>query len=230
MRKLTAVQQNYHNAECPDCGNPIPRSATDGSECRNCGHVYYTVETSRAQAFEALESEIALLAKNIVGDVSIGEDYELSRKANASTAVLIVAKMQGSRAGKFSVRLFRYAGGPLIPAEAAYGFSSINVSAKEASASLDSAVLHCIDGSNQWVSPSRLAKALTSKLSRLQAEADINNGNFSAGEVRLVLTELSKLSKFPKTVIIETLTQRLQRPEEYVKALLSKSLLDLVKA
>jgi hypothetical protein len=30
----------YSFGECPDCGEPIPEDAMDGTECSNCGHVF----------------------------------------------------------------------------------------------------------------------------------------------------------------------------------------------
>jgi hypothetical protein len=33
-------EESYPNGECPDCGDPIPDDATDGDECKNCGHVF----------------------------------------------------------------------------------------------------------------------------------------------------------------------------------------------
>lgn len=38
---LTEVQKAYEKAECPDCGTPIPKSAVNGSNCKNCGHVFW---------------------------------------------------------------------------------------------------------------------------------------------------------------------------------------------
>jgi hypothetical protein len=42
--KLNAVQLSYLNAECPDCGTPIPNGAEDGDSCDNCGHALYETE------------------------------------------------------------------------------------------------------------------------------------------------------------------------------------------
>jgi hypothetical protein len=38
---LTALQESYSYAECPDCGEGIPDDAVDGSSCENCGHVFW---------------------------------------------------------------------------------------------------------------------------------------------------------------------------------------------
>lgn len=36
------VKSNYEGGVCPDCGEAIPDSAVDGSDCSNCGHVFYS--------------------------------------------------------------------------------------------------------------------------------------------------------------------------------------------
>ena len=36
-----SVCDDYENGECPDCGEPIPKDATSGDECVNCGHVFW---------------------------------------------------------------------------------------------------------------------------------------------------------------------------------------------
>ena len=41
--KMSPVQLSYENAECPDCGTPIPKDAEDGDSCDNCGHVLYRI-------------------------------------------------------------------------------------------------------------------------------------------------------------------------------------------
>lgn len=38
MSKLT---DSYENGACPDCGLDIGEDSVDGSECENCGHVFY---------------------------------------------------------------------------------------------------------------------------------------------------------------------------------------------
>jgi len=30
----------YEDSACPDCGEPIPRTATEGEACEGCGHVF----------------------------------------------------------------------------------------------------------------------------------------------------------------------------------------------
>jgi rubredoxin len=30
----------YEDSACPDCGEPIPHSATEGEACEGCGHVF----------------------------------------------------------------------------------------------------------------------------------------------------------------------------------------------
>lgn len=37
----TDVQKAYDNASCPDCQESIPKTAVNGSECKNCGHVFW---------------------------------------------------------------------------------------------------------------------------------------------------------------------------------------------
>jgi hypothetical protein len=38
---MTLVQKAYPKARCPDCQTVIPKTAVDGSACKNCGHVFY---------------------------------------------------------------------------------------------------------------------------------------------------------------------------------------------
>ncbi len=35
------VMNEYPDAECPDCGLPIPAVAANGSECSQCDHVFW---------------------------------------------------------------------------------------------------------------------------------------------------------------------------------------------
>lgn len=42
--KPNDVANAYPDGECPDCGDPIPADADDGSECGNCGHVFWASE------------------------------------------------------------------------------------------------------------------------------------------------------------------------------------------
>lgn len=39
-----AIKANYEGGVCPDCGESIPDDAVNGSECDNCGHVFYDAE------------------------------------------------------------------------------------------------------------------------------------------------------------------------------------------
>jgi len=39
MSKLTEA---YEDGRCPDCCEDIPEDAIDGSNCLNCGHVFWT--------------------------------------------------------------------------------------------------------------------------------------------------------------------------------------------
>ena len=34
------IKDYYDDGVCPDCGEPIPDDAEDGSDCVNCGHVF----------------------------------------------------------------------------------------------------------------------------------------------------------------------------------------------
>jgi hypothetical protein len=34
------IRESYSDAECPDCGDPIPEDVVDGQECKNCGHTF----------------------------------------------------------------------------------------------------------------------------------------------------------------------------------------------
>lgn len=35
-----SIAAAYEGRACPDCGEPIPADAVEGSECVNCGHVF----------------------------------------------------------------------------------------------------------------------------------------------------------------------------------------------
>lgn len=35
------IKDNYPDGICPDCSLDIPSNAVDGSECVNCGHIFY---------------------------------------------------------------------------------------------------------------------------------------------------------------------------------------------
>lgn len=36
------VKDHYVGGLCPDCDLPVPDTATEGEECENCGHVFWT--------------------------------------------------------------------------------------------------------------------------------------------------------------------------------------------
>ncbi len=38
---MNYVKDTYPDGECPDCGEEIPEEAVSGSECENCGHVFF---------------------------------------------------------------------------------------------------------------------------------------------------------------------------------------------
>jgi len=40
------VKGNYEDGVCPDCGESIPRDATEGEECAHCGFVFNPVAES----------------------------------------------------------------------------------------------------------------------------------------------------------------------------------------
>lgn len=42
---MVKVADSYVNGECPDCGETIPKDAQEGSNCENCGHVFWVEET-----------------------------------------------------------------------------------------------------------------------------------------------------------------------------------------
>ena len=52
------VAQSYEDEKCPDCGEEIPLTAVDGSECNNCGHVFYAQPTPKNVSVEAMENII----------------------------------------------------------------------------------------------------------------------------------------------------------------------------
>jgi len=35
-------EEIYEDAECPDCGDPIPARTQSGDNCENCGHTFWT--------------------------------------------------------------------------------------------------------------------------------------------------------------------------------------------
>jgi hypothetical protein len=41
---ITDLKDSYENGECPDCGQSISSYAVNGSECLNCGHVFWLSE------------------------------------------------------------------------------------------------------------------------------------------------------------------------------------------
>lgn len=75
----TAVQKSYPKAECPDCGTHIPKSATNGSECKNCGHVFWSVKPKvightlsldSVDIFRLLSKSNPSLKRNLKGRIS----------------------------------------------------------------------------------------------------------------------------------------------------------------
>jgi hypothetical protein len=43
-----SVRDTYPDGACSDCGEPIPVDAGAGSECANCGHVFWEDTPSTA--------------------------------------------------------------------------------------------------------------------------------------------------------------------------------------
>lgn len=45
MINMDAIKDNYPEGICPDCGTLIPDDSVDGTECKNCGHVFHSTNT-----------------------------------------------------------------------------------------------------------------------------------------------------------------------------------------
>ena len=39
---MNKVKASYEGGVCPDCQEEVPNNAKEGSECSNCGHVFYS--------------------------------------------------------------------------------------------------------------------------------------------------------------------------------------------
>ena len=39
-QEAKAIIKNYPKGRCPDCGEKIPKTVTEGDACKNCGHVF----------------------------------------------------------------------------------------------------------------------------------------------------------------------------------------------
>ena len=39
---MNLIKDSYESGECPDCGENIPNDVSNGDECSNCGHVFYS--------------------------------------------------------------------------------------------------------------------------------------------------------------------------------------------
>jgi len=39
---MNTIKDSYPEGVCPDCGVLIPDNTVDGTECKNCGHVFYS--------------------------------------------------------------------------------------------------------------------------------------------------------------------------------------------
>ena len=37
------IKNDYPDGVCPDCAEPIPADAEEGSECGNCGHIFFEI-------------------------------------------------------------------------------------------------------------------------------------------------------------------------------------------
>lgn len=44
---MSVIKDNYPDGVCPDCRTLIPDYAVDGTECKNCGHVFHSTNTIR---------------------------------------------------------------------------------------------------------------------------------------------------------------------------------------
>lgn len=42
---MSTTKDNYPEGVCPDCKTLIPDDAVDGTECKNCGHVFHSANT-----------------------------------------------------------------------------------------------------------------------------------------------------------------------------------------
>ena len=42
LETMNKVQDAYEDKKCPDCSEDIPNDVDEGSECSNCGHVFYS--------------------------------------------------------------------------------------------------------------------------------------------------------------------------------------------
>lgn len=42
---MNVIKDNYPEGVCPDCRTLIPDDAVDGTECKNCGHIFHSNNT-----------------------------------------------------------------------------------------------------------------------------------------------------------------------------------------
>ena len=45
MINMNTIKDNYPEGVCPECKTWIPDDAVDGTECKNCGHVFHSANT-----------------------------------------------------------------------------------------------------------------------------------------------------------------------------------------
>jgi len=45
------MRANYTDGICPDCNLPIPEDAENGSECVNCGHVFWRCDPREPEEY-----------------------------------------------------------------------------------------------------------------------------------------------------------------------------------
>ena len=46
------IIDNYTNGACPDCDRKISKNVFEGSECTNCGHVFYSASEDNKPVFK----------------------------------------------------------------------------------------------------------------------------------------------------------------------------------
>jgi DNA-directed RNA polymerase subunit RPC12/RpoP len=51
------VKGSYADGKCPDCGRTIPAKAVEGSECSNCGHVFWLIGDNYDEAEQTRRDE-----------------------------------------------------------------------------------------------------------------------------------------------------------------------------
>lgn len=52
---MSIIKDSYENGECPDCGEDIPDDVSNGDECSNCSHVFYSPVKPEDETFESIK-------------------------------------------------------------------------------------------------------------------------------------------------------------------------------